>query len=182
MCHLQRRRIHSSASLTCSVSASRHASKELPDQRLWLPESGLYQHIEAALTDKLNVNLIRDTWDKMMRLIASIKNGQERASLIVSKLAAASHRNKLFRGLQELGRMVKTAYLAKYLRSEELRRRVLLHLNKGESIHSLARKVFFGRLAEICERTYEEQLNTASALTCFLPRLSVGIQFVSRLA
>jgi TnpA family transposase len=143
--------------------------KDLPDQRLWrLPDSAPYQHIEAAVSDKLNVNLIRDTWDEMLRLAASLKYGDEKASLIVSKLAAASHRNKLFRGLQELGRLVKTAYLAEYFREVELRRRVLLGLNKGESLHSLARKVFFGSLGEVRDRTYEDQLNAASSLNLLL--------------
>jgi TnpA family transposase len=35
----------------------------------------------------------------------------------------------------------------------ELRRRVLIGLNKGESLNSLARKIFFGSLGEIRERT-----------------------------
>jgi TnpA family transposase len=148
--------------------------KDLPEQRLWrLPEGGPYQHIEMALAGNLNVNLIRDTWDEMLRMVASVKYGEERASRIVSKLAAASHRNKLFRGLQELGRLVKTAYLAEYFRSEALRRRVLLGLNKGESLNSLSRKVFFGSLGEIRERTYEEQLNTASSLNLLLAAIVV---------
>jgi TnpA family transposase len=148
--------------------------KDLPEQRLWrLPEGDPYQYIEPALADRLNVNLIRDTWDEMLRLVASIKYGEERASHIVSKLAAASHRNKLFRGLQELGRLVKTAYLAEYFRSEELRRRVLIGLNKGESLNSLSRKVFFGSLGEMRERTYEEQLNTASSLNLLLAAIVV---------
>jgi len=47
--------------------------KDLPDQRLWrLPDSAPYQHIEAAVSNKLNVNLIRDTWDEMLRLAASL--------------------------------------------------------------------------------------------------------------
>jgi TnpA family transposase len=125
------------------------------------------------LAAKLNVNLIRETWDEMLRLTASIKYGDERASRIVSKLAAASHRNKLFRGLQELGRLVKTTYLAEYFRNEELRRRVLIGLNKGESLNSLARKVFFGSLGEIRERTYEEQLNTASSMNPLLAAIVV---------
>jgi TnpA family transposase len=148
--------------------------KDLPEQRLWrLPEAGPYREIEPALAGTLNVKLIRETWDEMLRLVASVKYGEERASRIVGKLAAASHRNKLFRGLQELGRLVKTAYLAEYFRSEELRRRVLLGLNKGESLHALARKVFFGSLGEIRERTYEEQLNTASSMNLLLAAIVV---------
>ena len=109
----------------------------------------------------------------MLRLVASIKNGEVRASLIVGKLAAASHRNKLFRGLQELGRLVKTAYLAQYLGSEELRRRVLLGLNKGAALNALARKLFFGGQGESRDRTYEDQLNAASALNLLLASIVV---------
>jgi hypothetical protein len=35
---------------------------------------------------------------------------------------------------------VKTAYLAEYFRDVELRRRVLVGLNKGESLHSLCER------------------------------------------
>ncbi|MCI0393082.1 MAG: Tn3 family transposase [Acidobacteria bacterium] len=143
--------------------------KDLPEQRLWrLPGDDAYTHIDCALSDKLNVNLIRETWDEIVRLMASIRNGKVRASLILSKLSAASKRNRLFRGLQEFGRLIKTAYLAEYLRSEELRRRVLLGLNKGESLNSLARKLFYGGQGEIRDRTYEDQLNAASSLNLLL--------------
>jgi TnpA family transposase len=81
---------------------------------------------KATRAGKLNVNLMRETWDEMLRLVASIKTGEVRASLIVGKLAAASRRNKLYCGLQEFERLIKTPYLAEYLRSRELRRKVLL--------------------------------------------------------
>jgi TnpA family transposase len=148
--------------------------KDLPEQRLWrLPGAASYRHVEAVLAGKLNVQLIRESWEEMLRLVASIKSGEVRASLIVGKLAAASHRNKLFQGVQELGRLVKTAYLAEYLRSEELRRRVLLGLNKGEALNALARKLFFGGQGEIRDRTYEDQLNAASALNLLLASIVV---------
>jgi TnpA family transposase len=148
--------------------------KDLPEQRLWrLPGEEPYPHIGSALAGKLNVPLIRESWDEMIRLVASIKSGEVRASLIVGKLAAASHRNKLFRGLQELGRLIKTAYLAEYLRSEDLRRRVLLGLNKGEALNALARKLFFGGQGEIRDRTYEDQLNAASSLNLLLAAIVV---------
>jgi TnpA family transposase len=63
--------------------------------------------------------------------------------------------------------------LSRYFRREELRRRVLIGLNKGESLNSLSRKVFFGSLGEIRERTYEDQLNTASSLNLLLAAIVV---------
>ena len=100
--------------------------KDLPEQRLWqLPDDEACPNIDRALSDKLNVDLIRDTWDGIVRLMASILSGKVRASLILNKLAA-NRRNRLFQGLQEFGRLIKTVYLAEYLRSEDLHRRVLL--------------------------------------------------------
>jgi TnpA family transposase len=149
--------------------------KDLPEQRLWrLPDEQEFQNIGGVLAGKLNINLIRETWDEMLRLVASIKTGEVRASLIVGKLAAASRRNKLYRGLQEFGRLIKTAYLAEYLRSRELRRKVLLGLNKGELLNDLARKLFFGGQGEMRDRTYEDQLNAASSLNLLLAAIVVS--------
>lgn len=143
--------------------------KDLPEQRLWrLPDVEAYPHIEAVFAGKLRKGVIRESWEEIMRLIASIRSGEVRASLIVSKISAASHRNHLFRGLQELGRLLKTAYIAEYLCSEELRRRVLLGLNKGESLHSFAGELHYGRRGELRDRTYEDQLNAASSLNLLL--------------
>ncbi len=148
--------------------------KDLPEQRLWrLAGEESYPHIQSALAGKLNVQLIRESWEEMLRLVASIKGGEVRASLMVGKLAAASHRNKVFRGLQELGRLVKTAYLAEYLWNDDLRRRVLVGLNKGEALNALARKLFFGSQGEIRDRTYDAQLNAASSLNLLLAAIVV---------
>lgn len=47
----------------------------------------------------------------------------------------------------------------------ELRRRVNANLNKGEARNSLARAVFFNRLGELRDRSYEDQMNRSSGLT-----------------
>jgi TnpA family transposase len=143
--------------------------KDLPEQRLWRPDDGTrYQNIEPVFAGKLKMNVIRESWDEIIRLIASVKRGDVRASLIVSKISAAARSSRLFRGLQEMGRLLKTAYLAEYLCNEELRRRVLLGLNKMESLHSLANDVHFSKQGELRDRTYEDQLNAASSLNLLL--------------
>lgn len=143
--------------------------KDLPEQRLWQPAGETrYEHIEPVFAGKLKINLIRDSWDEIIRMAASIKSGEVRASLIVSKVSATARNSKLFRGLQEMGRLLKTAYLAEYLCNEELRRRVLLGLNKVESLHALAGEVHFSKQGELRDRTYEDQLNAASSLNLLL--------------
>lgn len=48
--------------------------------------------------------------------------------------------------------------------SSELRRRVTAGLNKGEARNALARAVYFNRLGEVMERSFENQRYKASGL------------------
>ena len=81
----------------------------------------------------------------MRRVASSIRHGTVSASLLMRKLE-------------------RTAYLLEYFRDEALRRRVLIGLNKGESLHALARQLFFGRLGELRDRAFEDQMHRASCL------------------
>ena len=60
-----------------------------------------------------------------------------------------------------------------YIDDEQLRRRVLVGLNKGETLHSMARAVSFGRQGRFADRGYEAQLNRASALSLVLNAMVV---------
>jgi TnpA family transposase len=69
------------------------------------------------------------------------------------------------RALTALGRVVKTIYLLRYLHEEDVRRRVQLQLNRGESRHDLARRLFFANQGEFRTGDYEEIMNKASCLS-----------------
>ena len=64
-----------------------------------------------------------------------------------------------------MGRVVKTIYILRYIHEEDLRRRVQLQLNHGESRHALARWLFFGNRGEFRTGDYEEIMNKASCLS-----------------
>ena len=64
----------------------------------------------------------------------------------------------------ELGKLERTAFLLEYFRDESLRRRILIGLNKGEALHTLAHQLFFGRLGELRDRALEDQMHRASCL------------------
>ena len=51
-----------------------------------------------------------------------------------------------------------------WLQGPELRRRVQIGLNKGEAKNALARAIFFKRLGEVRDRTFENQRYRASGL------------------
>ena len=86
------------------------------------------------------------------------------ASLMLRKLSSYPRQNGLAVALRELGRIERTLFILDWLQSVELRRRVHAGLNKGEVRNALARAVFFNRLGEIRDRSFEQQRYRASGL------------------
>ena len=80
------------------------------------------------------------------------------------KLAAYPRQNSLALALRELGRIERTLFTLEWLREPTLRRRVNHGLNKGEARNALARAVFFYRLGELRDRSFENQRYRASGL------------------
>jgi len=96
--------------------------------------------------------------------VTSIKQGTVTASLILRKLGSYPRQNGLALALRELGRIERSLFTLDWLQNIELRRRVNAGLNKGEARNALARAVFFNRLGEIRERSFESQQYRASGL------------------
>ena len=63
-----------------------------------------------------------------------------------------------------LGGIERTLFTLDWLQSVELRRRVHVGFNKGEARNALGRAVFFNRLGEIRDRSFEQQRYRASGL------------------
>ena len=99
-----------------------------------------------------------------MRLAASIQQGTVMASLMLRKLGSYPRQNGLVLALRELGRIERTLFTLDWLQDIELRRRVQIGLNKGEAKNALARAVFFNRLGELRDRSFENQRYRASGL------------------
>ena len=66
--------------------------------------------------------------------------------------------------LRGLGRIERTLFTLDWMQNVELRRRVQVELNKGEAKNALARAVFFNRLGELRDRSFENQRYRASGL------------------
>ena len=72
--------------------------------------------------------------------------------------------NSLALALREIGRLERTLFTLAWIEDPSLRFRVTAGLNKGEARNSLARAVFFNRLGEIRDRSFENQRYRASGL------------------
>ncbi len=139
--------------------------RDLGDTKLFIQKSdSTYDALKPMMGGTLNINHIRAHWDDILRLTTSIKQGTVTASLMLRKLGSYPRQNGLAVALRELGRIERTLFILDWLQSVELRRRVQVGLNKGEARNALARAVFFNRLGEIRDRSFEQQRYRASGL------------------
>ncbi len=75
-----------------------------------------------------------------------------------------SRASSLAKAIAELGRIIKTLYLLKYIDDETYRRRILIQLNRGEGRHALARRIYHGQRGELRQRYREGQENQLGTL------------------
>lgn len=139
--------------------------RDLKNKNLYVPSDAKeYPTLAGLIGGRINVKHIRAHWDEVLRLAASIKQGTVTASLMLRKLGSYPRQNGLAVALRELGRIERTLFTLDWLQNVELRRRVQVGLNKGEAKNALARAVFFNRLGELRDRSFENQRYRASGL------------------
>lgn len=139
--------------------------RDIADQTLYrFDKIRKYKHLEPIVTGKIKKELIIKHWDDLLRLTASLKTGWSTASLLIGKLQSFPRKNDVARALQEYGKIKKTDFILRYLLDNDFRRRINRQLNKGESLHSLRRFLFFANEGNIRQRFPEEQQTQANSL------------------
>ncbi|WP_420917307.1 Tn3 family transposase [Priestia flexa] len=148
--------------------------RDLADSKLYfIGQSNDFPRLEGILRGKINTKIIQENYDDVLRLAHSIREGKVSGSLIMGKLGSYARQNKVATALREMGRIEKTIFILDYISNEALRRRIQRGLNKGESMNSLARALFFGKRGELRERGLRDQLQRASALNILINAISV---------
>lgn len=64
--------------------------------------------------------------------------------MLLRKLGNYSRRNRLYRAFRELGRVIRTIFLLRYISDEDLRWQITATTNKIESYHRFIEWIFFG--------------------------------------
>jgi len=125
------------------------------------------------LTRKLDLDLIRQNWDDMLRLAASLKFRWTTPSLMIRKLQSFPRQHILTQALQEYGRLVKTIFILRYFKSEAYRRRIGTQLNKGEKFHALRSHIHSANRGFIRKKYPEDHLNQANCLNLVVNAIAV---------
>ena len=139
--------------------------RDLADRRLYVVGARTaYKALDPLIGGTIDIRITAENWDELLRLAASIKAGTVAPSAILRRLAAYPRQNALAKSLKEIGRWERTLFMLDWISDPALRRRTNAGLNKGEARNALARAVFFHRLGEIRDRTFENQRYRASGL------------------
>lgn len=122
------------------------------------PDRGTrYEHINGLFSEAVNWDMIETHLPDMLRIALSIKAGKITPSTILRRLGTASRKNKLYFAFRELGRVVRTEFLLKYIGDVELRKTIHAATNKSEEFNQFIKWLFFGNQGVIAENVRHEQ-------------------------
>ncbi len=128
------------------------------DLHLFRPNADVrFEHIDDLFTATIDWPLIEAHLPDMLRVVLSIRAGRLLPSAILRRLATYSRKNRLYFAFRELGRVVRTDFLLRYLSSVELRRAIGAAANKSELFNRYAQWVAFGSSGLATAATRDEQ-------------------------
>jgi TnpA family transposase len=99
--------------------------RDLPDQSLYkFDKEKDYNHIKELIDGTINIKLIIEQWDEIVRLVSSLKNRTVSPSLLLYRLNSYSRKNRLLKALREIGRIYKTIHILEYIDIPEKRQEI----------------------------------------------------------
>lgn len=116
----------------------------------------------------IHLDWIGSQWDRMGQFYASLECGHVTASTALKRLVGYSGKNHFYRANRELGRVLKTEHILRFMSDPLMRQQMRRGLLKSEEMHALARQVAYGKQGKITVRDWQAQKNTASCLTLIM--------------
>ncbi|MCQ9166034.1 Tn3 family transposase [Arthrobacter sp. STN4] len=105
-----------------------------------------YTHIDALFgEDTIDWELLETHWHGLLRTSISIREGQLSSVTLLRRLGVNSRKNRLYRAFRELGRVIRTITVLRYLSEPELREQIQIVTNRVESFHNFSGWLRFGQ-------------------------------------
>jgi TnpA family transposase len=139
--------------------------RDFPDRKFaCIVPAATYRELQPLFGRRIRTDVIREHWDEVRRLVASLQAGTVLPSAMLKRLAAFQRQNQLDLALQELGRIERTLFMLDWLESPQLRQLCQAGLNKSEQRHALAQVICTFKQGRIADRGQDAQQFRASGL------------------
>lgn len=140
--------------------------RNLSERKLYLPRGMEMAKDLAPIVDHgISLKPIRDGWDGLLRLVASIKSGCVSAVVALQRFGSAAQGDPIHRAAEQLGKLLRTLFLCDYFSNVEFRRELHALLSRGESVHELQRTIYTGKVAPERGRRRDEMIAISGSLT-----------------
>jgi TnpA family transposase len=141
--------------------------KAIASQKLSRPNPGsaeAYPNLQPILTQPINWALIRQQYDEMIKYTTALRVGTAEPEAILRRFTRTEVQHPTYQALVELGKAIKTTFLARYLHEEALRREINAGLNVVENWNSANGFIFYGKSGEIATNRLDDQELSVLAL------------------
>lgn len=140
--------------------------KALKERHLFLPQGArIPQALRPICRANVDLRKVEAQWDDLVHLAAAVHSGNASAINALNRFGSASRGNPLYEAGVHLGRLLRTVFLADYFVIEAFQRELLRVLNRGESVNSLKRAIYAGRVSPHQAKRNEEMQAVADALS-----------------
>lgn len=141
--------------------------KNISSQKLYLPDISIKKQLNnllPILSRTIKWGIIETQYDEMIKYACALEQGTAQPESILKRFTRGNQSHPTYRALQELGKVIKTLFLCRYLAQEKVRREIHEGLNVIENWNSANSFIFFGKSGEVSSNRLEEQELSVLAL------------------
>jgi len=117
----------------------------------------VYTHIDILFKDTIDWDLLETHWTDLMQVALSVRVGKLQPSILLRKLGHESRKNRLYQAFRELGRVIRTIFLLRYISDGPLREQITKTTNIAERYNQFCAWICFAMGGLMAENDPEEQ-------------------------
>lgn len=124
--------------------------RELKQRHLFVPRGmKVPGEISAVCQASIDTALIEAHWDSLVHLAASVRWGHASAVAALARFGSAARGDPIYDAGVQLGKLLRTAFLADYFVNASFRRELRRVLNRGEAVTGTAPE-FLPHISDMC--------------------------------
>jgi TnpA family transposase len=139
--------------------------------RCELDDYNKYSNIKDILTDTIDWNLIKEQYSEMVKYTIDMKENYADPESVLRRFNRNNLKHPTYLALSQLGKVIKTIFICKYLMDEKIRHEIQEGLNVVELWNGVSKFIFYGRSGGISSNREKNQ--EISVLSLHLLQLSM---------